>query len=428
MRPRTCPGEPRPEGQRSSLVGVLVTAGVLAALELVLVVWSAALVLARLARGDVTAQLGPFASASEIAVTRARFDLDRSPGGQCIVWASRAVRIDCQACGAGRWRLLSRYLPAGGLHRGAGNRPRACTIGAMKPFSGVFTPIITPFSADGAIDEAGMRRNVARWMATPMTGLVVLGSNGEAPQIEDAEADWVIDIVRSAAPRDRPLIAGTGRESTTATIAATRRAAAAGVDAVLVRTPSFFKAQMTTEVFVRHYTEVADASPVPVLLYNVTMFTGVTLTVDAVATLASHPNIVGMKESGSDLGLMAEYIARTPDDFTVLAGSGATLYHALCAGCDGAILALAALVPRDVVGMAMLLDEGRLDEGRALQRRLMPLARSVGALHGVPGLKAALELMGFAAGPPRPPLRPVSPKTIDLLRVQLDALGVLEKV
>lgn len=298
----------------------------------------------------------------------------------------------------------------------------------MKPFSGIFTPIVTPFRGDGTIDEAGMRRNVARWMATPLTGLVVLGSNGEAPQIEDAEADWVIDIVRGAVPRDRPLIAGTGRESTTATIAATRRAAAAGVDAVLVRTPSFFKSQMTTEVFVRHYTTVADASPVPVLLYNVTMFTGVTLTVDAVATLASHPNIVGMKESGSDIGLMAEYIARTPDDFTVLAGSAATLFHALCADCDGAILALAALVPRDVLSMEALLDEARLDEARALQRRLMPLARSVGALHGVPGLKAALELMGFAAGPPRPPLRPVSPQTIDLLRAQLDALGVLEKV
>lgn len=298
----------------------------------------------------------------------------------------------------------------------------------MKPFSGIFTPIVTPFRGDGTIDEAGMRRNVARWMATPLTGLVVLGSNGEAPQIEDAEADWVIDIVRSAVPRDRPLIAGTGRESTAATIAATRRAAAGGVDAVLVRTPSFFKSQMTTEVFVRHYTAVADASPVPVLLYNVTMFTGVTLTVDAVATLASHPNIVGMKESGSDIGLMAEYIARTPDDFTVLAGSAATLFHALCADCDGAILALAALVPRDVLSMEALLDEARLDEARALQRRLMPLARSVGALHGVPGLKAALELMGFAAGPPRPPLRPVSPQTIDLLRAQLDALGVLEKV
>ena len=297
----------------------------------------------------------------------------------------------------------------------------------MKPFSGVFTPIITPFSDDGAIDEAGMRRNIMRWMTTPLTGLVVLGSNGEAPQIEDAEADWVIDIVRSAVPRDRPLIAGTGRESTTATIGATRRAAAAGVDAVLVRTPSFFKSQMTTEVFVRHYTEVAHASPVPVLLYNVTMFTGVTLTVDAVATLALHPNIVGIKESSSDIGLIAEYIARTPDDFTVLAGSAATLFHALCADCDGAILALAALVPRDVVSMEALLDQDRLDEARALQRRLMPLARSVGAFHGVPGLKAALELLGFAAGPPRPPLRPVSAQTIDLLRVQLDALGVLEQ-
>ena len=298
----------------------------------------------------------------------------------------------------------------------------------MKPFSGVFTPIATPFRSDGAIDEAGMRRNVARWISTPLTGLVVLGSNGEAPQLEDAEADMVIDIVRSQVPRDRPLIAGTGRESTAATIAATRRAAAGGVDAVLVRTPSFFKSQMTTDVFVRHYTEVADNSPVPVLLYNVTMFTGVTLTADAVATLASHPNIVGMKESGSDIGLISEYIARTPDDFTVLAGSAATLFHALCADCDGAVLALAALVPREIVGMQALLEEGRLDEARALQRRLMPLARSLGVLHGVPGLKAALELMGFAAGPPRPPLRPVSPQTIDLLRAQLDALGVLERV
>ena len=146
-------------------------------------------------------------------------------------------------------------------------------------------------------------------------------------------------------PSNRPLIAGTGRESTRATIAATRRAAAAGVDAVLVRTPSFFKSQMTTDVFVRHYTEVADASPVPVLLYNVTMFTGVNLQPDAVERLAAHPNIVGMKESGSDIAQIAEFVSRTPDDFTVLAGSATTFVHALCAGCDGAILALAALAP-----------------------------------------------------------------------------------
>jgi 4-hydroxy-2-oxoglutarate aldolase len=111
----------------------------------------------------------------------------------------------------------------------------------------------------------------------------------------------------------------------------------------------------------------------------------------------------------------------------VLAGSAATFVHALCAGCDGAVLALAALVPREVVTLAALVDEGRLDEARALQRRLMPLARSVGVQYGVPGLKAALELMGFAAGAPRAPLMPVSPGIIDTLRAQLDALGAIEK-
>lgn len=294
-------------------------------------------------------------------------------------------------------------------------------------FTGIFTPIVTPFQADGTIDEEGVRRNVARWMATPLTGLVVLGSNGEAPQLEEAEADWMIDIVRSEVPNQRPLIAGTGRESTKATIAATKRAAAAGVDAVLVRTPSFFKPQMTADAFERHYLEVAEASPVPVLLYNVTVYTGVNLPPDAVATLAEHPNIVGIKESGSDIAQIAEYASRTPEDFSVLAGSAATFVHALCAGCDGAVLALAALVPREVVSLAALVDEGRLDEARSLQRRLLPLARSVGAQYGVPGLKAALELMGFAAGAPRAPLMPVSPGIIDTLRAQLDALGVIEK-
>jgi 4-hydroxy-2-oxoglutarate aldolase len=294
-------------------------------------------------------------------------------------------------------------------------------------FTGIFTPIVTPFQADGTIDEEGVRRNVARWMATPLTGLVVLGSNGEAPQLEEAEADWMIDIVRSEVPNQRPLIAGTGRESTKATIAATKRAAAAGVDAVLVRTPSFFKPQMTADAFERHYLEVAEASPVPVLLYNVTVYTGVNLPPDAVATLAEHPNIVGIKESGGDIAQIAEYASRTPENFSVLAGSAATFVHALCAGCDGAVLALAALVPREVVTLAALVDEGRLDEARALQRRLMPLARSVGAQYGVPGLKAALELMGFAAGAPRAPLMPVSPGIIETLRAQLDALGVIEK-
>jgi 4-hydroxy-2-oxoglutarate aldolase len=297
----------------------------------------------------------------------------------------------------------------------------------MHRFAGIYTPLATPFAADGSLDARALGRNVEKYLRSPLTGLVVLGSNGEAPQLEEHEADLAITTVRGAMPKDRPLLAGTGRESTAATIAATERAAALGVDAVMVRTPSFYKGQMTTDAFVRHYTQVADRSPVPVFLYNVTMYTGVNLPPDVVATLAEHPNIVGLKESGGDIAQIAEYVSRTPDDFSVLAGSATTLVHALCAGCDGAVLALAALVPREVRGLAELVAEGRLEEARALQRRLMPLARAVGAQYGVPGLKAALELMGFAAGAPRPPLMPVSPGIIDTLRAQLDALGVIEK-
>ena len=294
----------------------------------------------------------------------------------------------------------------------------------MKRFSGIYTPIVTPFRSDDTLDEAGLVSNVTRWMKTSLDGLVVLGSNGEAAQLDDVEADRIVDLVREHVPAHRPLIAGTGRESTRATIEATRRAAAGGVDAVLVRTPSFFKSQMTTDVFVRHYTEVAEASPVPVLLYNVSMFTGVNLQPDAVERLAVHPNIVGIKESGSDIAQIAEFVSRTPDDFTVLAGSATTFVHALSAGCDGAILALAALVPDACRELLTLVGEGRLDEARTLQRRLLPIAKSVGGTYGVPGLKAALHLLGFAGGPPRPPLRSVAPSIIDIIRGQLDALGL----
>lgn len=293
----------------------------------------------------------------------------------------------------------------------------------MKRFTGIFTPIVTPFTTDDAVDEGALRRNVDRWMRTPLTGLVVLGSNGEAAQLDEVEADRVVTIVREHVPRDRPLIAGTGRESTKATIAATARAAAAGVDAVLVRTPSFFKAQMTADVFVRHFTAVADASPVPVLLYNVSMFTGVNMQVHAVERLAAHPNIAGMKESGSDIGYISDLIERTPDDFTVLAGSATTFFHALCAGCDGGVLALASVLPDACVRMETLVRDRCLAEARVLQHWLMPLARSVGSTYGVAGLKAALDLVGYSGGVPRPPLRPASPEIVRAISEELAMLG-----
>ena len=295
----------------------------------------------------------------------------------------------------------------------------------MPALAGVFTPITTPFTADGSVDEPALRRNVARWMQTSLSGLVVLGSNGEAAQLDDQEADRVVDAARAGVPAGRPFIVGTGRESTRATIQATRRAATAGADAVLVRTPAFFKAQMTGDVLERHYREVADASPVPMLLYNVTMFTGVTLPVDSVARLAEHPNIIGMKESGGDMAYIADCVARTPSDFTMLAGSATTFFFALSAGCHGGVLALASLFPDDCVRLQELVRVGSVDDARRLQQRLTPIARSIGGTYGVAGLKAALDLLGYSGGPPRPPLRPASPQVVDLIRAQLHALDAL---
>ena len=291
--------------------------------------------------------------------------------------------------------------------------------------TGVFAPIPTPFDRDNRVDTARLRAALARWVTTPLTGFIVLGSNGEAVLLDDDESDLVIAAAREAVPNGRPLIAGAGRESTHAAVGAAKRAADLGADAVLVRTPGFFKPQMTSDAFVRHYTAVADASPIPVLLYNFTALTGVNLLPAAVSQLAAHPNIAGMKESGGDVAQIADLVSGTPDDFSVLAGSASTFYAGLCVGAAGGILALGCVVPEACARLYQLTNAGRHDQARALQQQLVPLAKLLGSAYGVPGLKAALNLVGCDVGVPRPPLAPVPDAALMALR---DALGSFEEV
>jgi 4-hydroxy-2-oxoglutarate aldolase len=292
-------------------------------------------------------------------------------------------------------------------------------------FSGVLTPIPTPFDDSDRVDTARLKRALAKWMQRPLAGIVVLGSNGEAALMDDFESDQAIVAAREAVPRDRTFLVGTGRESTQATIKASRRAAEHGADAVLVRTPGFFKSQMTNDVFVRHYTAVADASPVPVLLYNFTAVTGVNLLPAAVSRLATHPNIIGIKESGGDIAQVADLVATTPPDFIVLAGSAGTFYPALCVGAAGGILALGNALPDACVRLYELTRAGRHEEALALQRELVPIGRMLGPTYGVAGLKAALNLLGYDVGVPRPPLVPVADTVIPALR---DALARFEEI
>jgi 4-hydroxy-2-oxoglutarate aldolase len=269
--------------------------------------------------------------------------------------------------------------------------------------SGVLAPIPTPFDRSESLDLRRLRAALERWMATPLSGVVVLGSNGEAVLLDEEESDRMIAAARDAVPTDRAFFVGTGRESTRATIQATKRAGQLGADAVLVRTPGFFKPQMDADAFVRHYTSVADASPVPVLLYNFTALTGVSLPIDAVALLGHHPNIIGMKESGGDVQRIGDLIARSPGDFGVLAGSPSTFLPALRLGAVGGILAISAILPRACREIFERAGAGRFDEAQAIQDRLAPVAQLL-STHGVPGLKAALALTGCDVGVPRSPL------------------------
>ncbi len=253
-----------------------------------------------------------------------------------------------------------------------------------------------------------MAANVERWMRTRLRGVLVLGSNGEAALLDDDESDRAVAAARTGVPADRWLLAGIGRESTRATVHAARRAAALGADGVLVRTPSFYKGQMTADALVAHFTAVAEASTIPVLLYNLPNVTGVPLTPAIVGRLAEHPNVAGIKETSPDLERLGQFAALASTSFTVLCGWAPVAAPAFVAGAAGAILAVANVLPDACVDLLDHVSAGRLDEALRLQRRLTPLAQLVTSVHGVAGLKAALEYVGYHGGPVRAPLLPLT--------------------
>ena len=278
----------------------------------------------------------------------------------------------------------------------------------------------TPFHpATGDIDLAALRTQLTRLTAAPLAGALVLGSNAEAGLLDEDEADAIVETARSIVPIDRVLIVGTGRESTRATIAASRRAAQRGADVVLVRAPSFFKSQMTAEALTAHYQAVADASPAPVMLYNVPGMAGFSLPLSMVRTLAAHSNVIGMKETSNDLERHAQFVMVNPA-FAVLSGWAPVAYPAWMMGAKGAIIAVANILPQQCATLWAHAQAGRHDEARALQHRLLPIAQLVSSIHSVAGLKCALDHLGFPGGPVRSPLLPVTPQVSADIRAALE--------
>lgn len=270
---------------------------------------------------------------------------------------------------------------------------------------GIIPPLPTPFREDGGLDLGLLSDLVAHLAAAPLAGFLALGSNGEAVHLDEDEAERVVSTVRASAP-GRFLLAGSGRLSTRATVEATKRAAGAGADGVLVVTPHFFRGAMSADALAAHFEAVADASPVPVLVYNVPANTGLDVDAATVARIARHPNVAGVKDSSGDVGKLAELVRLAPAGkrFDVFSGNYGAALPGYAVGTAGSILAAANVAPAECVAIRQAFLAGRLEEARALHLRLLPMARAVTSRFGVPGLKAALELLGRPAGSVRRPL------------------------
>jgi 4-hydroxy-2-oxoglutarate aldolase len=270
---------------------------------------------------------------------------------------------------------------------------------------GVIPPLVTPFLADGRLDLAGFEANLEAFAGEDLAGYLVLGSNGEAASLEEDEKLALVGVARARAG-SRALLVGTGLESTRSTVAFTRKAAERGADAALVLTPHYYKSSMTAEALQRHFEAVADASPIPVLLYSVPAFTGLPWPPGLAAALAPHPGIAGMKESSGDIGLLGRIVSSVPASFRVLCGSGPVFYPALCMGAVGGVLAVANCAPRATAALYQSFKAGDHARARRIQDALTPLGVAVTSTYGVAGLKAAMDLAGFRGGHLRAPLLP----------------------
>ena len=293
--------------------------------------------------------------------------------------------------------------------------------------SGAFLPVVTPFqSATGDVDIAAFEANLARWFDYPISGILIAGSTGESVFLDERERAILIGAAAEVAPENAKVIAGTGMESTRHTIHATNQAAEAGADAVLVSPPAYFKGAMSDEVLAAHFADVAEASPVPVLIYQVPLrLSTLEFSTGLIGKLSEHPNIVGIKDSRGQLELALELVGATSSDFQVMVGSGAILAPAMQGGCAGGIVAVGLMAPAEAAAIALACLEGREDYAAELQARIAPVHQKIVGGMGVPGVKAALDMLSYSGGAPRPPLYSPGDDRIEMIRGILDEADLL---
>jgi dihydrodipicolinate synthase/N-acetylneuraminate lyase len=331
---------------------------------------------------------------------------------------------------------------------------------------GLFAPVTTPFYPDERVYFKKLEFNVGRLSLTALSGLVVLGSTGEAVSLNDAETRDVLQVAAETAAEDKVLLAGIARESVKATLELAEAAANSKYDAVLVRNPSYYRPQLDANALLHYFRSVADRSPLPVVLYSIPKFTQAEIPLDVVAELAQHPNILGMKDSSGSVeriraavqatrlaprrtvtvtpifeavtGRMLAPKAAEPGNFIsaeglasggtggvalaaappvparktrtrevgfqVLTGSAGNLKESLDAGASGAILAFATFAPQACQEIYTSWKEHDDRLAAEKQQRIAEASNVVGSRMGIPGIKYACDFNGYFGGRPRSPL------------------------
>jgi len=288
-------------------------------------------------------------------------------------------------------------------------------------FIGCGTALVTPFRG-GSVDLEAFRALTARQLDAGVDALIVCATTGEAPTLRDDERDALVTACVEQAAHRVPVIVGTGSNSTAHAVELSRQAESLGADAVLVVTPYYNKA--TQAGLIAHYTAVADAVRIPMILYNVPSRTGVSCTAETYAVLSAHPNIAGVKEASGNFALIQDTRNRCAPDFCVWSGNDEDTTAIMALGGSGVISTAANLIPREMRELVTLSRSGSLHKAGVLQLRMTDLLRALFIEVNPIPVKAAMARLGLCADELRLPLCAMQPENREKLFAAMDAFGV----
>lgn len=274
----------------------------------------------------------------------------------------------------------------------------------MEKLKGVLPPMITPFKTNGDVDYDGFASNIRKWNEDKLAGYLVIGSNSETVYLSEEEKLELVRLTAENAAPGRRVMVGSGLESARETITLTNKCAKLGAHCALILTPFYYGSSMTTQALIRYFSVVADSSEIPILLYNVTKYTHVNISAEAVAELSKHPNIVGMKDSNGDVPQLATFLRVADPSFQVLTGTFAAWYPALTLGITATISAMANCCPNEIAEVQELFDAGDWEGARSVYQRMFPVNAAVTGTFGISGLKFAAGYCGYTGGYVRNPL------------------------